>query len=121
VATISQGCTGAGQRADTPVDKDPGEKRTPCIRRCFRECVCRSDIFKRDRTIRRVAIVFVDGQDESCTAQAEINPAFRIVWCTIGRAFASEGCRRTTHRQGRTYAWSNVRVVLVWIRAHPFK
>jgi len=66
VATISQGCTGAGQHADTPMDRDPGEKRTLCVCRCFRECVYCSGIFKRDRTIRRVAIVFVGGQNKSC-------------------------------------------------------
>jgi len=28
VPTISQGCAGAGQRADTPVDRDPTEKNS---------------------------------------------------------------------------------------------
>jgi len=77
VTTISQGCARAGQRAYTPIDRDPGEKRTLCICRCFRECVSRNGIPKRDKIIRRVAIVFVGDQDKSCAH--EINPASRIV------------------------------------------
>jgi len=46
--------------------------------------------------MRRMAIVFVDSQDESCAAQAEIKLASRIVWRIISRAFVSEDCRRTT-------------------------
>jgi len=95
VATINQGCTGAGQRADTPVDRDPNKKRTPCICICFREC--RSSILKRNRIIRRVAIIFVGNQNESCAAKTEINSVSRIVCCIIGHSFASEDCRRITH------------------------
>jgi len=35
VATISQGCIGAGQRTNTLVNRDSREKRTSCVRRCF--------------------------------------------------------------------------------------
>jgi len=45
--------------------------------------------------MRRMAIVFVDSQDESCAAQAEIKLVSRIVWRIISRAFASEDCRQT--------------------------
>jgi len=102
------------ESADTLVDRESGEKRTLGLRRYFRECICRSDIL-RSRTIRSVAIVFVGGQDESCAAQAKINPLSQIVPCTIARLLQQVAHGLHIDRD-LLYAWSDARVVLVWIR-----